>query len=216
MKKMVIGFIAPAHSNNHLQDHVDSCWNVQPKYRNILVKLIIIAVTKRRQCVKNHYSIRQTTVVYFQCWGHRCYKIPSHFPSILDLQLWRKLTRREKYRNAEFFLTCVFPHSNWIRRDTEYLSVSLRIQFECGKTRTRKNSVFGYFSRSVTTHAWFNWRKITTAIFLLVNRGYLMSEIFSMKNEGFRSQKSAICTALFLLRSLFSVIPSIFKEIDRI
>ena len=67
MKKMVIGFIAPAHSNNHLQDHVDSCWNVQPKYRNILVKLIIIAVTKRRQCVKNHYSIRQTTVVYFQC-----------------------------------------------------------------------------------------------------------------------------------------------------
>ena len=65
MKKMVIGFIAPAHSNNHLQDHVDSCWSVQPKYKNIFVKRIIIAVTKIRQYVKKHYSIRQTTVVYF-------------------------------------------------------------------------------------------------------------------------------------------------------
>ena len=65
MKKMMIGFIAPAHSNNQLQDHVDSCWNVQPKFKNIFVKRIIIAVTKIRQCVKKHYSIRQTTVVYF-------------------------------------------------------------------------------------------------------------------------------------------------------
>ena len=28
-------------------------------------------------------------------------------------------------------------------------SVSLRIQSECGKIRTRKNSVFGHFSRSL-------------------------------------------------------------------
>ena len=30
----------------------------------------------------------------------------------------------------------IFPHSDWIRRDTPY-SVSLRIQSECGKMRTR-------------------------------------------------------------------------------
>ena len=36
-----------------------------------------------------------------------------------------------------------------IRRDTERYRVSLRIQSKCGKIRTRKNSVFGHFSRSV-------------------------------------------------------------------
>ena len=33
------------------------------------------------------------------------------------------VTLREKYPNTEFFLVRVFPHSNWIRRDTPYLSV---------------------------------------------------------------------------------------------
>ena len=32
--------------------------------------------------------------------------------------------------------------------NTETYGVNLRIQFECRKIRTRKNSVFGYFSRS--------------------------------------------------------------------
>ena len=32
--------------------------------------------------------------------------------------------------------------------NTERYSVTLRIQSECGKTRTRKNSVFAHFSRS--------------------------------------------------------------------
>ena len=32
--------------------------------------------------------------------------------------------------------------------NTERYFVSLRIQFECGKILTRKNSVFGHFSRS--------------------------------------------------------------------
>ena len=39
------------------------------------------------------------------------------------------------------FLVRFFPHSDWIRRDTEYLyRVFLRIQFKCGKRRTRKPS----------------------------------------------------------------------------
>ena len=40
-----------------------------------------------------------------------------------------------------------FFWSVFSRIRTEY-GVSLRIQSECGKTRTRKNSVFGHFSRS--------------------------------------------------------------------
>ena len=51
---------------------------------------------------------------------------------------------REKYPNMKFFLVRIFPHSNWIRRDTKYLP----IQSECEKIRTRKNSVFEHFSRS--------------------------------------------------------------------
>ena len=49
-------------------------------------------------------------------------------------------------KNTAFFLVRILPHSAWIRRDT----VSLRIQSECRKIRTRKNSVFGHFSRSDT------------------------------------------------------------------
>ena len=30
---------------------------------------------------------------------------------------------REKYPNMKFFLVRIFPHSNWIRRDTKYLSL---------------------------------------------------------------------------------------------
>ena len=33
--------------------------------------------------------------------------------------------------------------------NTDRHGVSLRINFECGKVRTRKNSVFGHFSRNV-------------------------------------------------------------------
>ena len=35
--------------------------------------------------------------------------------------------------------------------NTERYEVSLRIQAECGKIRTRKDSLFGHFSRSVNS-----------------------------------------------------------------
>ena len=56
---------------------------------------------------------------------------------------------REKCPNTRFFLLHIFPHLDWIWRDSDYLSVyrvSLCIQSEFGKIRTRKNSVFGHFS----------------------------------------------------------------------
>ena len=36
---------------------------------------------------------------------------------------FRLISQREKCPNPEFFLVCIFPHPDWIRRDTEYLSV---------------------------------------------------------------------------------------------
>ena len=56
-----------------------------------------------------------------------------------------RVALREMCPNTEFFLVCIFLHLTWIRGDTEYL----RIQSEFGKIRTRKNSISGYFSRSV-------------------------------------------------------------------
>ena len=44
-----------------------------------------------------------------------------------------------------------FLWSVFSRIRTEYGEI-LRIQSECGKIRTRKNSVFGHFSRSVSRH----------------------------------------------------------------
>ena len=40
------------------------------------------------------------------------------------------------------------PYFPTFELNMEKYSVSLRIQFECGKIRTRKNSVFGHFSCS--------------------------------------------------------------------
>ena len=50
----------------------------------------------------------------------------------------------------EFFLARIFPHSDWIRRDTKY------IQSECGKIRSIKNSVFGHLSSSVNNSTIFD------------------------------------------------------------
>ena len=57
----------------------------------------------------------------------------------------QKLTLCEKCPNTEFFFWSVFS-----RIRTEYGEI-LCIQSEYEKIRTRKNSVFGYFSRSVTS-----------------------------------------------------------------
>ena len=40
------------------------------------------------------------------------------------------------------------PYFRAFGLNTQRYEVSLRIQFECGKIRTRKNSLFGHFSRS--------------------------------------------------------------------
>ena len=52
---------------------------------------------------------------------------------------------REKCSNTEFFLVRIFPHSDRIQIDTEYLSV---FSPNAGKCGTEKISVFEHFSRS--------------------------------------------------------------------
>ena len=49
------------------------------------------------------------------------------------------------------FLVRIFPHSDWIRRDTSYLSV---FSPNAGKYELEKNSVFGQFSLSGLDRKW--------------------------------------------------------------
>ena len=51
-------------------------------------------------------------------------------------------TLRKMCPNTELFLVRIFPHLDWIRRDT------LRIQLKCGEIRTKNNSVFRHISHS--------------------------------------------------------------------
>ena len=47
------------------------------------------------------------------------------------------LTLREKCPNTEFFLVRIFPHLDWIRRDTKYLSVFSLNAGKCGPEKLR-------------------------------------------------------------------------------
>ena len=67
----------------------------------------------------------------------------------------------EKCPNTEFFLVRVFPHSDWIFPNS-------RIQSECVKIQTRKNSVFWHISHSgnckICTNFLPNYIKIQSRI----------------------------------------------------
>ena len=65
-----------------------------------------------------------------------------------------RLSLREKFPNTEFFLVRIF---RVFGLNTEICGVNLRNESEYRKTRTRKNSLFGHFSRSVSCLDLFSW-----------------------------------------------------------
>ena len=54
-------------------------------------------------------------------------------------------TLRKKCPNTVFFLVRVFPHLDWIRRDTPYLSVFSPNAWKCRINSDQNNSEYGYF-----------------------------------------------------------------------
>ena len=56
---------------------------------------------------------------------------------------------REKCLNTEFFLVRIFSHLDWIRRDTEYLSIFSPNAGKCGKNADQNYSEYRHFLRSV-------------------------------------------------------------------
>ena len=68
------------------------------------------------------------------------------------------------------FLVRVFPHSGWIR------NVSLRIQSECGKVRTRKTSNTDTFHLVIALHHSL-WNQILSEIFSFWLRTLLEAQL---------------------------------------
>ena len=91
------------------------------------------------------------------------------------------------------------PYLTAFRLNTERYSVSVRIQFQCGKIRTRKNSAFGHFSRSVGI-------KWTLVCFNLQING-TGNGLFSIKEtftESFQLQLSVLHQSMCILKTSLS------------
>ena len=91
------------------------------------------------------------------------------------------------------------PYFTAFRLNTERYSVSVRIQSQCRKIRTRKNSVFGHFSRSVGI-------KWTLVCFNLQING-TGNELFSIKEtfeESFQLQLSVLHQSMCILKTSLS------------
>ena len=70
------------------------------------------------------------------------------------------LTLREKYPNTEFFLVRIFPHSDWIRRDTPYLSVFSPNVGKYGPEKTPYlDTFYAVGKRSLISLNWNKWMK---------------------------------------------------------
>ena len=68
------------------------------------------------------------------------------------IKLWNHNLCGKSVRIWSYFgphFPCIFPHSDWMRRDMEGLSVFILNDGKCGKNADQKNSKYGHFLRSV-------------------------------------------------------------------
>ena len=82
-----------------------------------------------------------------------------------------KSVRIQSYSGLHF--SHIFPHSDWIRSDTEYLSVFSSNAAKCGKNADQNNSKYGHFLYSVSNrfekkifdfvHSIFCWKCVDIA-----------------------------------------------------
>ena len=67
--------------------------------------------------------------------------------SLFPYLAWIRSFRIRSYSGPYF--SRIFLHSDWIRRDTEYLPVFSPNALKCGKNADQNNSESGHFLRSV-------------------------------------------------------------------
>ena len=63
---------------------------------------------------------------------------PKSIHCVKSVRIW-------SYSGPHF--SSIFPHSNWIRRDTDYLFVFSPNAGKCGKNANQNNSEYGFFLR---------------------------------------------------------------------
>ena len=105
------------------------------------------------------------------------------------------------------FLVCIFTHSDWIQRDTEYLGLSGRIQSKCWEIRTRKtpntNTFHAvYLVLKICKYVLWRFEKIEPFLF----SGFFLSHLFlvwfvNIYYLGFSSLNEVLAdfTTLFLI-----------------
>ena len=111
--------------------------------------------------------------------------LPTHRPK------WKlaNYALRKKCPNTKFFLVCIFSHSDWIRRDTEHLSV---FSPNAGKYGAEKTLYLNTF-RAVTeqSHAmmnsvssykvWANVKKTSTDFrIIILNMEYIIPNMLAL------------------------------------
>ena len=92
-------------------------------------------------------------IYYSKNWLFRCFILPNRPYALATLTAW-------KCQNTEFFLVRIFQY-------LEIYGVNLRIQSKYWKIRTRKNSLFGPFSRSDYESCYWYMKHHYTCISLL-------------------------------------------------
>ena len=102
------------------------------QYVHCLKQIIIPAIMAILLCVISLF------VFPIELVKHLCFTLHVFFPLMLDKQ----------FSSFQGYFHCVKSVQLRISYRMSYF-VSLHIQSECGKIRTRKNSLFGHFSRSV-------------------------------------------------------------------
>ena len=106
-------------------------------------------------------------------WCFHCWLQASNY----RLSCYLNCFKSRVYRYLHFLLSC----SSTLRKKCSNTELFLvRIQSECGKIRTRNNSVFGHFSRSATFLAfrlfrscWSNCRNIAYTTVIVIAKNFL-------------------------------------------
>ena len=125
---------------------------------------------------------------------------------------WVNLSLREKCPNTEFFLICIFPHSDWIWRDTLYFSV---FSLNAGKYGPEKTPYLDTFHIVSETISFSSFVKIllTTSVyisFLILNisvanlskahhKLFVLPRYINLRNLSWR------CLIVILLVRLYNI-----------
>ena len=93
---------------------------------------------------------------------------------------------REKCPNTEFLLVRIFPHLDWIRRDTKYLSVFSLNAGKCGQEKTPYLDTFHVDEFSNRTKQQLYWQSFHADVInsrLVFSRFFIFAEISEMRKK---------------------------------